>query len=134
MGLLQTKVVLAANWLKDAFRAKNERDALRVLFPDQTLTPSDAVILTAPTASENALVVPVIVRTTLPDVKSITIVCTKNPFPLAATFQLHPGMDAEVRTRVKLGESQEVKAIVQAGGNYYVAKRLVKVTAGGCGG
>jgi sulfur-oxidizing protein SoxY len=44
--------------------------------------------------------------------------------------------DAEpfVTTRVKMGQSSNVYAMVQSDGKLYVAKKEIKVTLGGCGG
>ena len=39
-----------------------------------------------------------------------------------------------IMTRIKLGETMNVKAVVKAGGKVYTASREVKVTVGGCGG
>ena len=44
------------------------------------------------------------------------------------------GTDAKVNTRVKMGKSSDVYALVKADGKYYFAKKEVKVTLGGCGG
>ncbi|NCV32787.1 MAG: thiosulfate oxidation carrier protein SoxY, partial [Betaproteobacteria bacterium] len=41
---------------------------------------------------------------------------------------------AEVNMRVKMGQSSDVFAIVRADGKYYMAKKEIKVTLGGCGG
>ena len=38
------------------------------------------------------------------------------------------------RTRVKMGQSSNVYALVKADGKYYVASKEIKVTLGGCGG
>ena len=133
-GLLRPRVVVAKDWPANAFRAQNVDAVLEALFPGQQLVPSDAIALSAPIAPENGAVVPVKVRTTLADVRSITVVCMKNPFPLAGSFQLHQGLEGELSTRVKLAESQQVKAIVHAGDKYFVAAFEVKITSGGCGG
>ena len=44
------------------------------------------------------------------------------------------GWLANVGTRVKMGQSSNVHAVVKANGKYYVATKEVKVTLGGCGG
>jgi sulfur-oxidizing protein SoxY len=33
-----------------------------------------------------------------------------------------------------MGQSSDVYALVQAGGKYFVAKKEIKITLGGCGG
>jgi sulfur-oxidizing protein SoxY len=41
---------------------------------------------------------------------------------------------ADVNMRVKMGQSSDVVAIVRADGKFYMAKKEIKVTLGGCGG
>jgi sulfur-oxidizing protein SoxY len=56
------------------------------------------------------------------------------PNVLAAVFNLPAGTAAEVTTRVKMGKTAHVVALVKADGKYYRTSKEVKVTAGGCGG
>ena len=79
-------------------------------------------------------VVPVAVASKLPNTQSIAILVEKNPSSLAAQFDILPGTEANVGTRVKMGQSSNVHAVVKAGGKYYVATKEIKVTLGGCGG
>jgi sulfur-oxidizing protein SoxY len=58
----------------------------------------------------------------------------KNPSPLAANFNLADNTEGFVSTRVKMGKTSDLIAIVKSGGNLYSAKKQVKVTIGGCGG
>jgi sulfur-oxidizing protein SoxY len=53
---------------------------------------------------------------------------------LAASFDIPAGTDPSVTTRVKMGQSSNVYALVKADGKYYVASKEIKVTLGGCGG
>ncbi|MEW5882257.1 MAG: thiosulfate oxidation carrier protein SoxY, partial [Pseudomonadota bacterium] len=39
-----------------------------------------------------------------------------------------------VSTRIKMGQTSNVYAVVKADGKFYVASKEVKVTLGGCGG
>jgi len=53
---------------------------------------------------------------------------------VAATFTLPEGTVADVQMRVKMGQTSDVYAMVKADGKFYMAKKEVKVTLGGCGG
>ena len=44
------------------------------------------------------------------------------------------GTDPSISTRVKMGQSSNIYALVKADGKYYVASKEIKVTLGGCGG
>ena len=45
-----------------------------------------------------------------------------------------PSSEGVVSTRVKMGQSSDVYALVKADGKFYVAKKEIKITLGGCGG
>ena len=54
--------------------------------------------------------------------------------PLAASFMLPAGTEASVQTRVKMGQTSDVYALVKVGGKFLMTKKEIKVTLGGCGG
>jgi sulfur-oxidizing protein SoxY len=53
---------------------------------------------------------------------------------LAAVFDIPAGTEPSISTRVKMGQSSNIYALVKADGKYFVAAKDVKVTLGGCGG
>ena len=130
-GILPTSAF--ANWNKAAFEAKNMADFLKAM-GGSTAEKSADIIITAPDIAENGAVVPVAVASKIANTQSISILVEKNPSSLAAEFEILPGTEANVGTRVKMGQSSNVHAVVKAGGKYYVATKEVKVTLGGCGG
>ena len=77
---------------------------------------------------------PIGVSSKLPGTESIAILIAKNPNPLAAGFDIPAGTEPGVMTRVKLAETSDVHVLVKAQGKYYVTKKEIKVTIGGCGG
>ena len=89
--------------------------------------------MNAPDIAENGAVVPVGVSTTL-KATEIAIVVEKNSNALAAHFALPSGTEPFVTTRVKMGQTSNVLALVKADGKWFVASKEVKVTLGGCGG
>jgi len=132
-GLLSPRRVLAA-WSKEAFEAKDVNSALSSLLGSSDLTASDKVKIKAPDIAENGAVVPVSVSTDMEGVESINIVVEKNPNPMTANFVLGTGAIANVSTRIKMGKTSSVLAVVKAGGKLYSTGKEVKVTIGGCGG
>ena len=77
---------------------------------------------------------PIGVTSKLPKTESIAILVEKNPNMLAASFDIPHGTEPSLTTRVKMGQSSNVYALVKADGKYYVACKEIKVTLGGCGG
>lgn len=130
-GLLKPGRVLA-DWNSAAFAAKKPADALAAIGAGAA-TPSQEIVVKAPDIAENGAVVPVEVVTTLPDVESIAILGEKNVYPLVALYTLSD-FGGSLATRIKMGETASVRAIVRASGRVYTATKEVKVTTGGCGG
>ena len=124
---------LAQNWNQAAFSMKTVPEAMRAIGA-QNPAASDAILIKAPEIAENGAVVPVAIESRLPGTESITLLIEKNPQPLAASFGIPPGTEANVSTRVKMGQSSDVYALVKAEGKFYVTKREIKITLGGCGG
>ena len=123
----------AALWPKDAFAEKTEAGAIKALYGKDAEV-SDKVKLDAPEIAENGAVVPVSVSSALPDVTSIAIIVTENPFPLAASYKMPLGTAGTVSNRLKMAKTSKVMALVESGGKIYSASKEVKVTVGGCGG
>jgi len=132
-GLLQPRQVLAA-WPKSAFEAKTVQDAMSGLYGSAESTPSADITIKAPDIAENGAVVPVSISTTLSNVTSIGIIAEKNPTPMSANFEMAPNAKGYISTRIKMGKTSGVIAVVVAGGKTYSARKEVKVTIGGCGG
>jgi sulfur-oxidizing protein SoxY len=105
-------------------------------------TPEETgVTLRLPPIAENGNTVPmtIIVDSPMTDadhIKAIHAFADKNPTPEVASFRLSPAMGrAQVDTRIRLGQTQDVIAIAEtSGGRLLIGRVEVKVTIGGCGG
>ena len=122
-GLLRPQTVMAA-W----------SGALSALMGSEVTEPSDAINIKAPDIAENGAVVPITISTDMKGIESIALIAEKNPSPLVASFDLGPGAQGFVATRIKMGKTGDVVAVVKSGGKLYSARKGVKVTIGGCGG
>jgi len=132
VGLLPTTA--HANWSKDAFDAKTLADAVKSLGGSAPALSKD-VTITGPDIAENGAVVPVGASTSLPGVKRLALMVEKNPSALAAVFDVSDAVDANVSTRVKMGQSSNVFAVaIMNDGKVLYAQKEIKVTLGGCGG
>jgi sulfur-oxidizing protein SoxY len=132
-GVLLPQRVLGA-YNADAFAAKDVNGALSGALGSDQHTASDAVKLKAPDIAENGAVVPVTVSSSMSNVEAIAIVASANASPLTSSYQLSPASEAFVSTRIKMGKTADVIAVVKADGKLYSATKEVKVTIGGCGG
>lgn len=123
-------------------RAQVARDVFQVAGISNTMkalgaagaAESKDIVITSPDIAENGAVVPVTVRSNLPKTESIALLVEKNPNALAGAYDFLDGAVPEVAMRVKMGQSSDVFAVVKADGKFFVAKKEIKVTLGGCGG
>ena len=130
-GLLKPTQALAGA-PRSAFEAKNVGDAMKGMGVSAPADSKD-ITIKAPDIAENGAVVPVEVVTTLANVESISILGEKNANPLVAFYAL-TDFDGTLATRMRMGQTANVRAVVKAGGKVYTAAKEVKVTVGGCGG
>lgn len=119
---------------RSAFESDSMDEALTRLFGSTAVTDSDQVRIKAPDIAENGAVVPITVRFDVANAESVSVITENNPSPLAASFQLTESSGGLVSTRIKMGETSPVHAIVKAGDTLYRASTEVTVTVGGCGG
>jgi sulfur-oxidizing protein SoxY len=131
-GLLRPGNALA-DWDEAAFLDHDVAVGMKAAGADGATNSAD-IIVKAPDIAENGAVVPVEITSNIPDTTEIAIISDKNTYPLVAGFILSNGAEGYVSTRIKMGATAPVRAIVTAGGKKYAASKEVKVTIGGCGG
>jgi len=117
-----------------AFDAKSLADVMKALGAGAPVVSRD-VLITGPDIAENGAVVPVGVSTALPGVKRLLLLVEKNPSVLSAIFEVTDAVEANLSTRVKMGQSSNVFAVaIMTDAKVLYAVKEVKVTLGGCGG
>jgi len=133
-GWLKPDEALAQAWNKAAFEAKTMDEALKALGTGAPTASKDITFVSTPDIAENGAVVPIGIASAIPKTEAIAILIEKNPSTLTANFDIPPGTDPAISTRVKMAQTSNVYALVKADGKYYVASKEIKVTLGGCGG
>jgi sulfur-oxidizing protein SoxY len=133
-GWLRPELARAQTWNKAAFDTHNMAETMQALGGGEPVQSKDILFFQTPDIAENGAVVPVGITSNVPKTESIAILIEKNPNMLAAVFDIPPGTEPSLTTRVKMGQSSNIYALVKADGKYYVASKDVKVTLGGCGG
>ncbi len=133
-GWLPPRSAQAQAWNKAAFETKTMDDTMKALGGGAPVQSKDIAFVATPDIAENGAVVPVGVASSIPKTDSIAILIEKNPNMVAAVFDIPPGTEPAITTRVKMGQTSNVFALVKADGKYYVASKEIKVTLGGCGG
>lgn len=135
-GLLKPSDVFGANapnWDQKAFEAKSLDEVVKALGGDKADKSAEVAIM-GPDIAENGAVVPISISSKAANTEYMAILVEKNPAALAAGFKIPAGTLPEVSTRVKMGGTSNVHALVKANGKWLVATKEIKVTLGGCGG
>jgi sulfur-oxidizing protein SoxY len=122
-----------AAWNKAAFETKTLDETVKALGGTSAAQSGD-IVITAPDIAENGAVVPVAVTSKIPNTQGIYVLVEKNPSALAAGFTIPAGTEPTISTRIKMGQTSNVYAVVKADNKFFVATKEVKVTLGGCGG
>ncbi len=132
-GVFKSGNVYALEWNKAAFDTKGLQETVKAM-GGTVATESKDISITSPDIAENGAVVPVSVSSKLGNTESISILVEKNPNALSAAFEIPSGTEPFVSTRVKMGQTSNIYALVKADGKYFFATKEIKVTLGGCGG
>lgn len=131
LGLLPESAQAA--WAAAAFSARSEAEALIALGLAVPALSAD-VTLTGPEIAEDGAAVPLALACSAPGVKRLLLLVHKNPYPLAAAFDVSELVEPAFSIRVKMSESSPVTAVaVIADGRVLYARKDIKVTLGGCG-
>jgi len=132
-GLFSAGGAWAQSWNKAAFETKNMADTVKAM-GGAAAAESKEIAISSPDIAENGAVVPFTITSRIPKTESIALLVEKNPNALAASFDIPAGTEAGVTTRVKMGQTSNITALVKADGKFYYTTKEVKVTIGGCGG
>ncbi len=116
------------------------KSALGAITSGKEVKKSDKIKLIVPEIAENGAVVPVKINVDHPMeeknyVKAIHVLATENTNVRCADVVLTPANGkGYFATRIKLGKSQDVMALVElSDGSFIKTQKPVKVTIGGCG-
>ncbi len=133
IGMLTPGTAAAQAFNNASFQAKGIVDTMKALGAAGAIESKD-VVITASDIAENGAVVPVGIRSALPKTEMMALLVEKNPNGLAGAYDILDGADAEVQMNIKMGQSSDVVALVKADGKFFMARKEIKVTLGGCGG
>jgi sulfur-oxidizing protein SoxY len=97
--------------------------------------------LTLPAIAENARVVPIRIHVDSPMkpddyVKAVHVFADGNPLPGVASYRFGPQNGrAEFSLRIRLAKTQKIVALAEMNDDrFFLARHMIKVTLGGCGG
>ena len=96
-------------------------------------TTAGKVKVKAPDIAENGAVVPIHVSSKLAG-KTVAVFQDANPEATVAVFTVPANGLIDYKLRIKMQQTGTVTAVVEADGKLFSSSKMVKVTAGGCGG
>jgi len=135
-GVLSTAVLGMSEAL-----AKNNAEEVIKKFTGGKAPAQGRVKLDLPEIAENGNTVPMTISVESPmtaqsHVTEVMVVADENPRPGVVTFHFSPASGkAEANTRIRLAKTQNIIAVAKMNdGSFFTARKLVKVTIGGCGG
>lgn len=134
-------LILAGPALTPALAADQTADEAIKAFTGGAEAKAAKVSLSTPEIAENGNTVPVSFSVESPmttdnHVTEVMLIAEGNPRPGVATFHFSDmSGEASASTRIRLAKTQNVVAIAKmSDGSFFMDKKLVKVTIGGCGG
>ncbi len=133
-GLLTPTRVLAADWNRPAFTARNVGDALKA-YGSANAAESRDILINAPEIAENGAKVEIEITSNIANTRSMAVFADKNPMPLCSSIEFLSPVLPYLREQIKLSETTRIRVVAKTTeGKFHVAFREIKVTLGGCGG
>jgi sulfur-oxidizing protein SoxY len=106
-------------------------EAIKAVFGSDKVEDGN-VKLKAPDIAENGAVVPVSFK--LEKASKVALFQSANPESLVAVWDIPEGGIPDYGVRIKMAKTGTVVVVADVDGKLYKASKVVKVTAGGCGG
>ena len=133
-GLLTPTRVLAADWNRPAFTARNVGDALKA-YGSANAAESRDILINAPEIAENGAKVEIEITSNIANTRSMAVFADKNPMPLCSSIEFLSPVLPYLREQMKLSETTRIRVVAKTTeGKFHVAFREIKVTLGGYGG
>ncbi len=133
-GLLMPTGLLAAEWQRNAFAARDIDAALKA-YGAASVSETRDIQINAPEIAENGAKVEVEITCNINNTHRLAIFADKNPTPLCAIIEFSATALPYARVQLKLAGTTRIRIMVKTlEGKTYVAFREIKVTLGGCGG
>ena len=131
-GFSPKVLAVVGQWQESWFASNNLSETFKKM---GVVSPSinSNIILNTPDTAENGSYVGVSVISSIENTFAIAILVDKNPSVLAGYFEFGNSVIPEIATKIKMAETSNVYALVKSDNNFFVNKKNVNVTIGGCG-
>ncbi|CAA6813337.1 MAG: Sulfur oxidation protein [uncultured Sulfurovum sp.] len=117
-----------------AWEAEKSADAIKAMFGDGGLTPTDEIKMIAPKLAENGGSIPITLKSDL-DIETIAFFQDANPRSATVVFSVPEGQKVNYSFRVKMRQTAYVTVVAKTkDGKLLTLNKEIDVSIGGCGG
>ena len=133
IGFFLPSTLRASIWKEKWFSTVDLSETLKVMGV-KDISRNKKVTISAPDTAENGAYVGVGVNAEIENVDMVAILVEKNPNILSGFFEFNSKVLPEIATKIKMAESSNIITVVKTTNDeYYMEKKFVNVTLGGCG-
>ena len=117
-----------------AWDAEKSPEAIKAMFGDGKLNPTDKIKMTAPKLAENGGSIPIRLKSDL-DIETIAFFQDANPRSATVVFSVPEGQKVNYSFRVKMRQTAYVTVVAKTtDGKLHTLTKEIDVSIGGCGG
>jgi len=117
-----------------AWTAEKSADAIKAMFGDAPLNPTDAIKMVAPKLAENGGSIPISLKSDL-DIETVAFFQDANPRSATVVFSIPEGQKLNYAFRIKMRQTAYVTVVAKTrDGKLHTLNKEIDVSIGGCGG
>lgn len=130
----ELKAVNFRGTMPKVWEAEKSADAIKALFGDGALTPTDKIKMVAPKLAENGGSIPISLKSDL-DIETIALFQDANPRSATVVFSIPEGQKLNYSFRIKMRQTAVVTVVAKTrDGKLLTLNKEIDVSIGGCGG
>ena len=117
-----------------AWEAEKSVDAIKAMFGDGKLNPTDKIKMVAPKLAENGGSIPITLKSDL-DIETLAFFQDANPRSATVVFTVPEGQKVNYSFRIKMRQTAYVTVVAKTrDGKLHTLNKEIDVSIGGCGG
>ena len=117
-----------------AWEAEKSVDAIKEMFGDAPLNPTDKIKMVAPKLAENGGSIPITLKSDL-DIETLAFFHDANPRSATVVFTVPEGQKVNYSFRIKMRQTAYVTVVAKTrDGKLHTLNKEIDVSIGGCGG
>jgi sulfur-oxidizing protein SoxY len=118
----------------NVWKAEKAVDAIKEMFGDAKLIPSDKIKMVAPKLAENGGSIPITLKSDL-DIETLAFFQDANPRSATVVFSVPEGQKVNYSFRIKMRQTAYVTVVAKTkDGKLHTLTKEIDVSIGGCGG